>query len=257
MKSEVQTMNMKHSLTVFSLACLAGISHAEGTIETASAGTFSFSANVALTSDYVWRGVSQSDEKGAIQGGFDVNHSSGLYAGIWGSNVDFNEGSSGAGDPSMELDLYGGFAHEFRSGMGIDIGLINYRYPGDDDLNWVEYYGGLSYSVMGLGLSGSINYSDDVFGADETGIYYTAGAEYGIETKYPITLSGSFGYYSFDDDVFGNDAPDSYKDWKLGAAVAVGNFTFDLSYVDTDNDGEDLFGSWADDRFVATLSAAF
>ena len=94
-------------------------------------------------------------------------------------------------------------------------------------------------------------------GSDATGTYYTAGAEYGIDTKYPITLSGSFGYYIFDDDVFGNDAPDSYKDWKLGAAVDVGNFTFDLSYVDTDNDGEDLFGSWADDRFVATLSASF
>jgi uncharacterized protein (TIGR02001 family) len=216
-----------------------------------------FSANVALTSDYVWRGVSQSDEKGAIQGGFDVNHSSGFYVGTWGSNVDFDDGSTGAGDPSMEWDLYGGYGHEFGNGIGIDVGVINYRYPGQSDFNFVEWYGGLSYSLGGFGINGNVNYSDDVFGSDESGTYWNLGADYGFDTTYPITVSGSYGYYDFDNDVFGNGLPNSYKDWKLGVAMDVSYFTFDVSYIDTDDDGEDLFGNWAGDRWVATVSASF
>ena len=129
---------------------------------------FTFSANVALTTDYVWRYASQTDEKGAIQGGFDVAPQYRVVCGHLGVQCRLQTtGTEVPGDPSMELDLYGGFAHEFDMGLGIDIGLINYRYPGADDLDWVEYYGGLSYTVWGVGLSGSVNYTDDVFNSNE------------------------------------------------------------------------------------------
>ena len=84
------------------------------------------SANVALTTDYVWRGVSQNLEDPAIQGGFDYAHDSGFYIGIWGSSVDFQ------GPESTELDIYGGWSTEFENGVGFDVGFIEYTYHGDD-----------------------------------------------------------------------------------------------------------------------------
>ena len=98
----------------------------------------------------------------------------------------------------IQLLLYGGFGHEFDMGLGVDIGLINYRYPGAK-LNWFEYYAGLSYTVWGVGLSGSVNYTDDVFNSNEDAIFYTAAAEYTFDTKFPITISGDVGYYDLDD----------------------------------------------------------
>lgn len=255
----------------------SSLASAEHTWETQSLGDFTFSANVALTSDYVWRYASQTDEKGAIQGGFDVSHSTGLYVGTWASNVDFRDGGSSLdsdSDPSMEWDLYGGFAHEFDMGLGIDIGLINYRYPGAK-LDWVEYYGGLSYTVWGVGLSGSVNYTDDVFNSNESAWYYTAAAEYTFDFKYPVTIGGDFGYYDLDDfadantkalraaDPTANSLNDDYTGYRIGAAVDVHGFVFDVSYHNTiDNkDAEQALNigdtNWADGRFVATISTSF
>ncbi len=243
---------------------MSSLADAEYTWETQSLGSFNFSANVALTTDYVWRYVSQSDEKGAIQGGFDVSHSTGLYAGTWASNVDFDDGGNDSGDnsadPSMEWDLYGGFAYEFDMGLGVDVGGIQYRYPGDDDLQWTEWYGGLSYTVWGVGLSGSVNWSDDVFNLGEDGTWLTTAAEYTFETKYPITISADVGYYDFDrraaEKLSGNRSDDSYHGRRVGASVDVHGFVFDVSYHST-TDAEAIFGEWADDRVVATLSTSF
>ena len=101
------------------------------------------SANVALQSDYVWRGVSQNQEDPAIQGGFDYAHDSGFYAGVWGSSVDFQ------GPESTELDLYAGWSTEFESGLGFDVGIIEYTYHGDEgasDANFTEFYVCLLYT---------------------------------------------------------------------------------------------------------------
>src|SRR5690606_3800728 len=90
------------------------------------------SANVTLATDYVFRGISQTDEKGAIQGGFDWAGETGLYAGIWASNVNFG------GDASTEMDYYGGYAGETASGIGYDVGFIYYDYEGESELDYLE-----------------------------------------------------------------------------------------------------------------------
>ncbi len=109
-------------------------------------GAHSTSANVGLFSDYIFRGISFTDEKPAIQGGFDYAHSSGLYAGTWASNLSID------GETNIEIDIYGGFANEFgESGIGYDVGMVRYIYPGtnsDQDIDYNEYYGGLSYSYF-------------------------------------------------------------------------------------------------------------
>ena len=77
------------------------------------------SGNVAVSTEYVWRGVSQSDGDIAISGGFDLE-SGGFYAGTWLSNVDFNDAS----DTNIEWDIYAGYAGEFEGGVGYDIGIL-------------------------------------------------------------------------------------------------------------------------------------
>lgn len=206
-------------------------------------------ANVALTTDYVWRGVSQSDEDPAIQGGLDYSHDSGFYLGAWGSNVDFDEAVADPAD--LELDLYGGYATEI-AGIGVDLGVIGYQYPGASaDLDWAEYSLALSYDAF----SASINYSNDVFASSEAGVYYHLGYERALGSS-GYSVSAGVGHYDFDGAVNGAGQPDSYTDWNLGVATEIGGVGLDLSYHDTDDDGETLYGSWAGSRLVFSVSKA-
>ena len=101
------------------------------------------SANVSFASDYIWRGMTQSDGP-AIQGGFDYEADGGFYAGIWGSNVNFNDGAG------SELDYYFGYAFEAGS-IGVDLGYIAYDYPKNKTgLDFEEVYLGLSMGDLGL-----------------------------------------------------------------------------------------------------------
>lgn len=231
---------MKFSQTLIASALLASAAlvHAESP----------FSANIALTSDYMFRGVSQTDDNPAIQGGFDFNHESGLYIGTWASNVDF------AGSGSSEHDVYIGFSKDADNGVGFDVGMIRFIYPGSDvNLDYNEYYGSLSFSMDKVTLSGGIYYSNDVFATDETGIYYTGSVEVGVTDQ--VKVNAGVGLYDFDANVFGPTVgADSYVDWKLGVAAEVEGWGFDLSYVDTNDDGETLFGDAADGRVVFTVS---
>lgn len=152
-----------------------------------AASDWSWSANVALTSDYYVRGLSQNWHDPALQGGFDVEHSSGFYAGVWGSTVSPNTFP----DAPLEVDLYAGYGGEFGdSGVGYSVGLIGYLYPnGDwgkcvgcttndgvtvaDDNDWATYEAnfGLSYSYFSaqvsttlgnwFGLDTDTGYDDD------------------------------------------------------------------------------------------------
>lgn len=99
--------------------------------EAASASPFT--ANVGLVSDYVWRGISQTSHKPAIQGGFDYTHSSGFYMGVWGSNVSWivDTGAAAAGGSAgLELDTYVGIKNSFATDFTYDVGFIRYNYPG-------------------------------------------------------------------------------------------------------------------------------
>ena len=93
-----------------------------------------FSANVGLTSEYLFRGLSQTDDAPALQGGFDYEVSLAkpvaLYLGVWGSNVDFNEGA-GVDGATIEIDWYGGLRGNIGdTALGWDVGFIYYSYPG-------------------------------------------------------------------------------------------------------------------------------
>jgi uncharacterized protein (TIGR02001 family) len=136
----------------------APVAQAQQAAAAAPASPHSFSANVALVSDYRFRGISQTYKRPAIQGGFDYSHSSGLYAGVWGSSVSGHQYPHGA---SLELDFYGGWKKEFSNGIGLDVGLLQYYYPGaryytaaitksGNKFSNTEAYIGLSYKWFTL-----------------------------------------------------------------------------------------------------------
>jgi uncharacterized protein (TIGR02001 family) len=200
------------------------------------------SGNVALTTDYRFRGISQTDRDPAVQGGFDWAHESGFYVGTWGSNVQF------AG--SLELDYYVGYAGDITDNVAFDVGFFYYDYPGGDlggvDPEYWELYAGLSGDVGPVGLSGTVYYSDDFFAETGTAWYSDLGASYVL--PYEITLSGHFGYQTIDDGSikdagFFSSDEDSYKDWSIGVSKSVMGVDLDLSYIDTNLGKSDCFGT--------------
>jgi len=189
--------------------------------------TAQISGNVALTTDYVWRGVSQNLEDPAIQGGFDYAHDSGFYAGVWGSSVDFQ------GPESTEVDVYGGWSTEFDGGFGIDVGFIEYLYFGGDnasDINFTEYYVGVSYAGFG------VTYYIGDEGDDNIEV------SYGYDFESGFSLGATYADF------------DSYEYFQAGISGEVGGIGLDLSYWDTEGlEGDPL----ADSRVVFTISKEF
>ena len=167
----------------------------------------SVSANVSFTSDYIWRGMTQSDGP-AIQGGFDYASDGGFYAGIWGSNVNFNDGAG------SELDYYFGYGFDM-GGFGVDIGYLAYDYPDNNsDLDFEEIYVGLSMGDLGLlyasGVDGAPDYMEVSYGFGDVGISYGQYDDYGdnLGISYGFTC-GSYDcvltYTDFSDDGYGAD----------------------------------------------------
>lgn len=214
-----------------------------------------FSANVALTTDYIFRGISQADEDPAIQGGMDYSLDTGqgfgIYIGFWGSNVE-------QGDANLELDIYGGLTGEIF-GIGWDIGGIRFEYPDSDVLDYNEAYVGLSYTLpftaFNPTLSAKVSYSPDFFAESGDALYSEGGLD--LEFPYGIALGLHVGHQEIEDnDVFGT--PD-YTDWRIGLAKEVLGFTLDVSYFDTDLDEDECFDGteFCDARAVFTISRSF
>ncbi len=190
-------------------------------------------ANVAMTTDYVWRGMTQTDSDPALQGGFDYSHVSGFYAGTWASNVDFGTTAD------LEVDVYGGYATELDSGLGIDVGALRYMYPDSPDTaNWNEVYANASF----MGLSAGIAFSDDVYGSDKDGTYYSLGYDYSLPKD--VGLSASVGYYDID------MASSDSVDWKLAVSREYDGVGVELAYFDINHDDNTL----DDDGIMFTLS---
>ena len=153
-----------------------------------------FESNVAISNDYVWRGMSQTTEEPAISGGFDIAGENGLYFGTWASNVEFADGAA------LELDWYAGYSGEIESGVSYDFGYLAYTYPGEDSLDFEEIYLGLGYSYFGFTFSSGQDSAPDnselSIALGETGIGITFGdyEDYGeytlISYDLPIDLAG-------------------------------------------------------------------
>lgn len=198
--------------------------------------------NVALTSDYVFRGVTQTQENPAISAGVDATFGS-FYAGGWASNVDFGD------DTDAEVDLYGGWRSEL-SGWAVDLGGVAYLYAGQPDgadYDYVELKAAASRAVGPATLGVAAYWSPDFFGASEDeATYLEANAAFSPAERW--TLSGAVGRQWVSSDL-------DYTSWNAGAAFALtDNLSLDVRYHDTDqHDFGDAYGA----RAVASLKATF
>jgi uncharacterized protein (TIGR02001 family) len=208
---------------------------------------FEASASAALTTDYVWRGVSQTNNEPAIQGSFDISHESGVYVGVWGSNVEFGDTTS------LELDIYGGFSRDVDLGGGAtltyDLGWLRYEYPSESTLNFNELYFGLAVSpVENLNISTYYYYGLKIDHA-LPGEYTDMAVDYTLpENLGSVTVLGHAGYYNQ------KGGGDNYWDWKVGVARDFGPFNAEVAYTDTDDADA---GNLDESKVVATLSASF
>ncbi len=209
------------------------------------------SANVGFVSEYSFRGIAQSDEHFALQGGFDIAHNSGLYAGVWGSNVDFNDGN----EASAEIDLYGGYSGSV-GGVSYDIGAIYYTYPGADtprDYDFVEGSFALGYDFDFAAVSASVNYSPDYFNESGDAQYYALGLD--VPVMDDLTFSAHLGRQNIDNNgAFG--VPD-YTDWSLGLGYALAGFDLSVNYIDTNLDEPSECADGCGSRVIFGISRSF
>lgn len=218
----------------------------EGRSEEKETPWWEIGANVAVVSDYRFRGVSLSDESVALQGGFDVTTRPGFYFGFWGSSIESFAGSE------LETDFYGGYAREFN-GVTLDAGFILYAYPGSDDTHYWEITSAVSGDVGPVGLKAGANYAfeQDNIGGGEN-IYVYADAEYGLPVfkKLPLMLNAHLGY---EDGAFGADSFGEAKfDWSAGLGTEYRDIEFAVTYVDTN-----IAGGHTDAAVVFSVGASF
>jgi len=176
---------------------------------------WSSSANLGLYSQYVFRGLTQTNEKPALQGGFDLAHASGLYAGLWASNISWISDATPGASASLEADIYGGYKYTVSDWLGTDIGLLHYAYPGSypagstkADTN--ELYFGLDAKWITLRYSYALG---NTFGSPDT-----RGSSYiDLSASQPL-LAGITGVAHLGRQRYtGPNASNlSYTDWKLG-----------------------------------------
>lgn len=202
------------------------------------------SFNVAAASDYVFRGVSQTEEEAAISGGVDLTSGS-FYAGAWASNVSY----AGDADTNAEVDLYAGFRPEF-AGWTWDVGAIAYLYasqPDGADYDYVEAKLAASRAIGPATIGFAAFYSPDFFGAaEDEATYVEANAAFSPADRW--TVSGAVGRQFVSSDF-------DYTTWNLGVGYALAdNLALDIRYYDTDEHG---FGSVYESRAVASLKAVF
>ena len=202
-------------------------------------------ANVALVSNYLYRGISQTGAEPAIQGGFDYAHSSGFYAGVWGSSISWIGDGGLAANAGLELDTYLGFKNSFATDFSYDVGFLRYNYPGQytalasaapfakADTN--EIYGLIGWKWLTLKYSDSLG---DTFGvSDASGTsYIDLSASYTLDGP-GITLGAHYGKQKYKgsstDMLVAGGADPSYSDYKLSVSKDFSGYAWGLAYSST------------------------
>ena len=191
-----------------------------------------------MTSDYVFRGISQNNRKPAVQGGFDYSFGdSGFYVGTWGSNIDFQDRNG----PDVEVDFYAGFNHDFSDQWNGDISVIRYTYYGARNVygsvDYNEFIGKLAWNKM---LTFTVGYANDYANLSYSSLY--TGLDGSWDVGNGFTFSAGVGHTNF------SDNNGSYNDWLLGISREFGPVTATLNYFDTNTSGPRL-----SDSLVLTL----
>jgi len=203
---------MKRTTTLFSALALA-----TGVFSVSSHAVEGLSANAAVTSNYIWRGVTQTDDQAAVSGGIDFNAESGFYVGAWASNVKY-------GTANSELDLYAGYGFSVND-FTFDLGYLNYGYPAGEDLDFSEVYASVNWEFLTVGYNVLANSDAGGDFGDDDYVF----ADLAFEISDNLELGVHYGTSSF-------DAGGDYSDY--GVSLSKNGFTFAIT--NTDKDGDDM-----------------
>jgi uncharacterized protein (TIGR02001 family) len=223
---------------------------AQDTSETEPAPAVTVTGSVSVTSDYRFRGLSQSNKDPAAQSSININHESGLYVGTWVSTLDDQTSLPGYGD--VEIDLYGGFTKTLDNGFGFDVGMLYYyyadapnRYAGaENDTDFFEPYASVNYTLGPANVKVGANYawSDQAGLGGDDSLYLYSNLAVTVPNT-PVKLLGHVGRSKGALGAFNLDADDdTYLDWSLGVELTQKGFTLGLQYVDTDITSTRIFG---------------
>jgi uncharacterized protein (TIGR02001 family) len=210
-----------------------------------------FSSSVDIVSNYVSKGVSQTEDNPAVQLSVDYGWDGGIYTGIWVSNVDYVPTGKPNDGADFEVDYYLGYSFEPTEGVGLDVSYVYYDYPGiqaaiESDFDYGELIVGASYDRWGA----QIGYSNDQVASGETGTWYKGTADFDLIGKLALNLV--LGHY--DRSNFGN----SYNWWEASLSYALDQFSVGLTATQTSSAADrDNTSGQADDKLIANVSYSF
>lgn len=227
--------------TLLAIALAASLGPVAAFAEEAAPAPSPFTGNVMLASEYLYRGIAQTNGKPALQGGFDYAHPAGFYAGVWGSNISWL-GDMGPGiSASLEVDIYGGYKNSFAGGdWSYDVGVLTYNYPGTYPAGFVkpdttELYGQIGWKSVSLKYSSVV--SNHIFGWTSATGGDTRGSGY-TDLSFNQDLGNGWGVNAHAGHQSIKDyGVASYSDWKVGVTKDVGVGTVGVYYSDTNAKG--------------------
>jgi len=250
-----------------------------------AASPHTVTANVGLTTDYIWRGIAQTSHNPAIQGGIDYAHSSGFYAGVWGSNVSWIADSQAIavvggvtqGNATMELDTYLGFKNTFAEDFSYDVGFIRYNYLGSytpaanvwiagtnlSKADTQEIYGAIGYKWITAKYSYALGSFLTVPGASGTNYFEVNASVPMADTG--ITLGAHVGKQTYKGTTanvaaLAGSTP-TYTDYKLSVSKDFSGYVLGLAYTSTNASNFYTWpaagGKWGKGTAALSLTHAF
>ncbi len=233
---------MKKTMTALAAAGLLAAAAPSTVAANEIGGGLSWSGNLTLTSDYVFRGFSESRGGPAVQGEFAIEHETGFYVGSWNSS--FASGDDGNG---LETSVYGGFETEIVPGLSVDLGIYRYIFPRtDDNEDFNEFYIGFGTEMMDFEAAFYYSYANDYLKSDESAHIFELFSAYNVPDS-DVYLFGNVGYLN--SDAFEDDGDDEYWYWELGVGVELAGLDWSVMYTDQDLESRR--------RFAFTVSADF
>jgi len=203
-----------------------------------------------ITTNYMFRGISQSNNTPAFQGGLTFSNKTGFYFNIWGSNVYFPVEPDETA--TVEMDLIGGYTHDFADKVSIDINVDRYNYFKAGNLSYNELIANLTLYYLTFQFA----YSNNIYNTHSNGFYYNLGATYDIPSKYifglnNMTISGGIGHSSLHD-----EGIHSYNDYNIALTKTIGKYSFAIQWTDTNHQSTDPTGL-KNSKILGTLTANF
>ncbi|HYQ24725.1 TorF family putative porin [Stenotrophomonas sp.] len=230
-------MNHATRCTAAAVLCAALLAPFAASAQDEAASPFSW--NITGVSDYMFRGVSQTDENPTGQAGLTYTSPVGVYAGVWGSGVDFGDGS-----PEFEVDYFVGYNVDFSENVNFDVMLNRYTYPGASELAYNEL---ITKTSFAKNYNVTVAYTNDVWNSGTDGWYYAVGGEWPLPNDFSVTAN--VGRSTFE-----HGLAKDYTDFNIGVSRAIGMATVGLGFYGTDGNGRDNSGKLADNRVVLTVS---